>query len=134
MEAKAEGVPEEAPHRGEIVRAPTPAPVPGLSDKQILALYEPGTYEVLPHDTMRRFIAERLTLAKQTIPHFYLNIECQLDALLAVVDTPEHDVRLELGLSRQPFGVVRDLDREFAGGSDDQGAGDLGFALTRVPV
>ena len=45
--------------------------------------YEPGSYEIVPLDTMRRFIAERLTLSKQTIPHFYLAIDCQLDALLA---------------------------------------------------
>jgi pyruvate dehydrogenase E2 component (dihydrolipoamide acetyltransferase) len=32
---------------------------------------------------MRRVIAERLTLAKQTIPHFYLGIDCELDAVLA---------------------------------------------------
>jgi len=69
--------------------APSPArdviaaPPTGLSDTQILALYEPGTYELVPHDTMRRFVAERLSLAKQTIPHFYLTIECELDALLA---------------------------------------------------
>jgi pyruvate dehydrogenase E2 component (dihydrolipoamide acetyltransferase) len=55
----------------------------GLSDSQVLALYEPGSYEIVPHDTMRRFIAERLTLSKQTIPHFYLAIDCELDALLA---------------------------------------------------
>jgi pyruvate dehydrogenase E2 component (dihydrolipoamide acetyltransferase) len=78
--------PPEAPVMGELMHA-TPAPpersiAQGLPDKQILALYEPGRYEVVPHDTMRRFIADRLTLAKQTIPHFYLNIECQLDALL----------------------------------------------------
>ena len=73
----------EAPFRGELMQAPPSEPAKGLSDKQILALYEPGSYELLPHDTMRRFIAERLTLAKQTIPHFYLNIECELDALLA---------------------------------------------------
>ena len=68
---------------GELMHAPAAVPVQGLSDKQILALYEPSSYEVVPHDTMRRFIADRLTLAKQTIPHFYLNIECELDALLA---------------------------------------------------
>jgi len=73
----------EAPFRGELMRAPASEPAKGLSDKQVLALYEPGSYELLPHDTMRRFIAERLTFAKQTIPHFYLNIECELDALLA---------------------------------------------------
>ena len=55
----------------------------GLSDAKVLALYEPGSYELVPHDTMRRFIAERLTLSKQTIPHFYLAIDCELDALLA---------------------------------------------------
>jgi pyruvate dehydrogenase E2 component (dihydrolipoamide acetyltransferase) len=54
-----------------------------LSDANILALYEPGSYELVPHDTMRKFIAERLTLAKRTIPHFYLNIDCEIDALLA---------------------------------------------------
>ena len=60
-----------------------PAPAAGLTDKQVLALYEPGSYEIVPHDTMRRVIAQRLTLAKQTIPHFYLGIDCDLDAVLA---------------------------------------------------
>ncbi len=69
----------EAPQRA-LVKAPRPA---GLSDDQVLALYEPGSYELVPHDTMRRFIAERLTLSKQTIPHFYLAIDCELDAALA---------------------------------------------------
>jgi pyruvate dehydrogenase E2 component (dihydrolipoamide acetyltransferase) len=76
----------DAPVMGELMHAPPAAPEPSLAqalpDKQILALYEPGRYEVVPHDTMRRFIADRLTLAKQTIPHFYLKIECELDALL----------------------------------------------------
>jgi pyruvate dehydrogenase E2 component (dihydrolipoamide acetyltransferase) len=71
-----------APGTREIVRAPRPA-VPGLSDEQVLALYEPGTYKIVPHSTMRRVLAERLMLSKRTIPHFYLNIECDLDALLA---------------------------------------------------
>ena len=54
-----------------------------LSDAKVLALYEPGSYELVPHDTMRKFIAERLTLSKRTIPHFYLAIDCDIDALLA---------------------------------------------------
>jgi pyruvate dehydrogenase E2 component (dihydrolipoamide acetyltransferase) len=54
----------------------------GLSDKQVLALYRPGSYEIVPHDTMRKLIAERLTLSKRTIPHFYLAIDCELDAVL----------------------------------------------------
>jgi pyruvate dehydrogenase E2 component (dihydrolipoamide acetyltransferase) len=62
-----------------VSRPPAPA---GLSDEQVRGMYEPGSYELVPHDTMRRVIAERLTLAKQTIPHFYLSIDCRLDALL----------------------------------------------------
>jgi pyruvate dehydrogenase E2 component (dihydrolipoamide acetyltransferase) len=64
-------------------RTSSAAAVPAMADEEILALYEPGTYEVVPHDNMRRIIAERLTMAKSTIPHFYLSVDCKLDALLA---------------------------------------------------
>jgi pyruvate dehydrogenase E2 component (dihydrolipoamide acetyltransferase) len=65
--------------------APTagPAIAPSMSDKQILALFEPGSYEVVPHDGMRRTIAQRLTASIQTIPHFYLTIDCDIGKLLA---------------------------------------------------
>lgn len=39
-------------------------------------------YHDKPVSTMRRVIAQRLTESKQTVPHFYLTIECQIDALL----------------------------------------------------
>ena len=68
-----------------------------MSDAKVLALYEPGCYELVPHDTMRRFIAQRLTLPKQTIPHFYLAIDCDIDALLAARDAPERH-----GAARRP--------------------------------
>ncbi|MBV9529730.1 MAG: pyruvate dehydrogenase complex dihydrolipoamide acetyltransferase [Bradyrhizobium sp.] len=58
------------------------APAPSMSDRQILALYEPGSYEVVPHDGMRRTIAQRLTASVQTIPHFYLTIDCDIGKLL----------------------------------------------------
>ena len=65
--------------------APSGAPViaPSMSDKQILALFEPGSYEIVPHDGMRRTIAQRLTQSIQTIPHFYLTIDCDIGRLLA---------------------------------------------------
>ena len=56
---------------------------PALSDDKVRALYEPGSYEVVPHDNMRRTIAQRLTASTQTIPHFYLTIDCVIDTLLA---------------------------------------------------
>ena len=57
----------------------SPQPMP---DEQIFALYEQGSYELVPHDNMRRTIAARLTQAKSTIPHFYLTMDCELDTLL----------------------------------------------------
>lgn len=65
--------------RREIAPAPAPAAMP---DDKILALYDKGSYELVPHDKMRRVIADRLTLAKQTIPHYYLSIDCRIDELL----------------------------------------------------
>lgn len=39
-------------------------------------------YTEVPNSTMRKTIARRLTEAKSTIPHFYLTIDCNIDALL----------------------------------------------------
>jgi pyruvate dehydrogenase E2 component (dihydrolipoamide acetyltransferase) len=65
-------------------RAPgaMPAMPPAMADDKILALYEKGSYEVVPHDGMRKVIAQRLTLSKQTIPHFRLLVDCRIDELL----------------------------------------------------
>jgi pyruvate dehydrogenase E2 component (dihydrolipoamide acetyltransferase) len=65
--------------------APKPAAAPlatGPSDEQTKKLFAPGSYEEIPHDGMRKTIARRLTEAKQTIPHFYVTLDCELDALL----------------------------------------------------
>jgi pyruvate dehydrogenase E2 component (dihydrolipoamide acetyltransferase) len=62
---------------------PAPLPVQAPSDEKIRAMFEPGTYETVPHDNMRKIIARRLTEAKLTIPHFYLTIDCEIGKLLA---------------------------------------------------
>jgi pyruvate dehydrogenase E2 component (dihydrolipoamide acetyltransferase) len=65
--------------------APAAAPAaPAMSDEQIKGFYEAGTYEERPHDGMRRTIARRLTESKQTVPHFYLTVDCRIDALLSL--------------------------------------------------
>jgi pyruvate dehydrogenase E2 component (dihydrolipoamide acetyltransferase) len=61
----------------------TPTVAPSMSDQQVRALFEEGSYEVVPHDGMRRTIAQRLTQSTQTIPHFYLTIDCNIGKLLA---------------------------------------------------
>jgi pyruvate dehydrogenase E2 component (dihydrolipoamide acetyltransferase) len=53
------------------------------SDDKIMALFEQGSYEVIPHDNIRKIIAKRLVEAKTTIPHFYLTVDCIIDNLLA---------------------------------------------------
>ena len=63
----------------QAARAPAP-----MGDEQIKKFFEPGSYEEIPHDSMRKTIARRLVEAKQTIPHFYLAVDCELDKLLAL--------------------------------------------------
>ncbi len=62
--------------------APTPMAA-SPSDAQIRALYGDGSYDFVPHDQMRKIIAQRLTQSKQTIPHFYLTLDCDIGRLLA---------------------------------------------------
>jgi pyruvate dehydrogenase E2 component (dihydrolipoamide acetyltransferase) len=78
--AKSGGGPRTASAAPGAVAAPAVAP--SMSDQQIRALYEDGSYEVIPHDGMRRTIAQRLTASVQTIPHFYLTIDCNIGKLL----------------------------------------------------
>ncbi len=75
--------PATAPVAG--TAAPAAAPLAkGPSDDAVLKLFEPGSYELIPHDGMRKTIAKRLVESKQTIPHFYVSLDCELDALLAL--------------------------------------------------
>ncbi|WP_321340602.1 pyruvate dehydrogenase complex dihydrolipoamide acetyltransferase [Breoghania sp.] len=64
--------------------AAAPAPAAPPSDDAVLKLFDEGSYELKPHDGMRKTIARRLTESKQTVPHFYLTADCNLDALLAL--------------------------------------------------
>jgi pyruvate dehydrogenase E2 component (dihydrolipoamide acetyltransferase) len=59
-----------------------PAPVPALSKERVLALAGNPPYTERPLTAMRRVIARRLTESKQTVPHFYLTIDCEIDELL----------------------------------------------------
>ncbi len=67
--------------------APPPSPVaplPVMSKERIVALAGNPPYTELPLSAMRRVIARRLTESKQTVPHFYLTIDCEIDALLKI--------------------------------------------------
>ena len=78
----------DAAKSGTGLRSPSAAPTAmpmaaSPSDAQIRALYEDGSYDFVPHDNIRKIIAQRLTLSKQTIPHFYLTLDCDIGRLLA---------------------------------------------------
>jgi pyruvate dehydrogenase E2 component (dihydrolipoamide acetyltransferase) len=65
-----------------IAPAGAPLAIQAPADDKIRALFEPGSYEVVPHDNIRKVIARRLLEAKLTIPHFYLTVDCNIDKLL----------------------------------------------------
>jgi pyruvate dehydrogenase E2 component (dihydrolipoamide acetyltransferase) len=78
------GVP--APARPAAQPQPAPSAAPGaapiLSKERVLALAGNPPYTERPLTAMRRVIARRLTEAKQTVPHFYLTVDCEIDELL----------------------------------------------------
>lgn len=61
----------------------SPAMAAGPATDTILKMYEGREFEEVKLDGMRKTIAARLTEAKQTVPHFYLRRDIQLDNLMA---------------------------------------------------
>ncbi|WP_216331272.1 pyruvate dehydrogenase complex dihydrolipoamide acetyltransferase [Rhizobium sp. X9] len=82
--AVASGGAKAAPSAAASAGAPAPALAKGQSDEAVLKLFEQGSYELVPHDGMRKVIAKRLVESKQTVPHFYVSVDCELDTLLAL--------------------------------------------------
>jgi pyruvate dehydrogenase E2 component (dihydrolipoamide acetyltransferase) len=76
----------KTPRAAAPVAAPAVTPTPAAAPKPAPAAlpFPEGSYDVVPNDGMRKTVARRLSEAKQTIPHFYLTIDCELDALLAL--------------------------------------------------
>jgi pyruvate dehydrogenase E2 component (dihydrolipoamide acetyltransferase) len=75
--------PAAAPARAPQVPQPMPS-VPVLSKERVAALAGNPPYTERPLNAMRRVIARRLTESKQTVPHFYLTIDCEIEALLKI--------------------------------------------------
>jgi pyruvate dehydrogenase E2 component (dihydrolipoamide acetyltransferase) len=56
-----------------------------MSDRAVSSSETLSTeFELVPHTSMRKTIARRLTESKQNVPHFYLTIDCEIDELLRV--------------------------------------------------
>jgi pyruvate dehydrogenase E2 component (dihydrolipoyllysine-residue acetyltransferase) len=86
----------------------------GPSAAEIKALFEPGSYQEVPLDGMRRTIAARLTQAAQTIPHFYLTTDADIGRLIALREEAnnaapkDHDGNAGFKLSVNDF-IIRAL-------------------------
>ena len=60
-------------------------------------------YEKVKVNNMRKVIAKRLSQSKQTVPHFYLTVECQIDALLAARQDLNEDLEKTERISVNDF-------------------------------
>ena len=73
--------------KGRIIRADVEAFMNNSQEQAFKTNVSPvnsqSGYDDIKLSTMRKVIARRLTESKTTIPHFYLSIECRMDALLA---------------------------------------------------
>ncbi|AWN49270.1 pyruvate dehydrogenase complex dihydrolipoamide acetyltransferase [Methylobacterium terrae] len=82
--AKESPAPTAKPDQAQAPKPAPAAPPSGLTAKQVIGMFEPGSFEEVPLDGMRRTIAKRLVESKQTVPHFYLSLDVELDALLSL--------------------------------------------------
>ncbi len=112
----------EALMRTASTSRPAVAKPVGDADR-VIALYEPGSFEEVPLDNMRRIIATRLIEAKQTIPHFYLSVDAAIERLIEVRE--ETNVTAAKGEDGQPA---------FRLSLNDFVIKALALALQRVPA
>jgi pyruvate dehydrogenase E2 component (dihydrolipoamide acetyltransferase) len=75
---KAPATPVARAEPGAAVTLGAIAPLPDAR-----AFFKPEDFDEIPHDSMRKTIARRLTSAKTLIPHFYLTVDCRIDNLIA---------------------------------------------------
>jgi pyruvate dehydrogenase E2 component (dihydrolipoamide acetyltransferase) len=78
IEAAQKGAPAATP---AVTSAPAPAARPPAP---VTAASIAAPHKLVPHSSMRKIIARRLTEAKSTIPHFYISMDIEIDALIAL--------------------------------------------------
>jgi pyruvate dehydrogenase E2 component (dihydrolipoamide acetyltransferase) len=76
-----DGAPRVQPN---LAPAPTPTASAPSSIPDARLYFAKDTYDEIPHDSMRKTIAKRLTTSKRDIPHYYLKVDCNIDTLLDV--------------------------------------------------
>ena len=72
-----------APAVAAAAAAPAGAPLPAVA-RPTVPVAGDAPFELVPNSNIRKVIARRLTESKQTVPHYYLNIDCRIDRLLEI--------------------------------------------------
>jgi pyruvate dehydrogenase E2 component (dihydrolipoamide acetyltransferase) len=81
IEAAQKGAPAPAPTAAVSAPAPAVAPPPAAPVGKATAPVITAPHKLVPHTSMRKVIARRLTEAKQTVPHFYVSMDIEIDGL-----------------------------------------------------
>ena len=76
-----------------------PITLPSYGRDQVVALAGNPPFTEVPLTNMRRIIAKRMQEAKATIPHFYLTVDCEIDALLRMRKEINEAADLKLSLN-----------------------------------
>ncbi|MCJ2050919.1 pyruvate dehydrogenase complex dihydrolipoamide acetyltransferase [Methylobacterium sp. J-070] len=113
----------EAPKAAAPKAAPAAGAPAGLTVDQVRGFFAKDSYEEVPLDGMRKTIAKRLTEAMQVAPHFYLTVDCELDALMKLRET-----------LNGAAGKDKDGKPAFKLSVNDFVIKAMGLALTRVPA
>ncbi|HEY0436618.1 MAG TPA: pyruvate dehydrogenase complex dihydrolipoamide acetyltransferase [Phenylobacterium sp.] len=86
VKADVEGAQPASPQAASQAKAPASAQA-AAAPRQVLSLEQmgiaPGSYDLIPLDGMRKTVARRMTDSFRDVPHFPLNIDIEIDALLA---------------------------------------------------
>jgi pyruvate dehydrogenase E2 component (dihydrolipoamide acetyltransferase) len=69
---------------GAVTVAPARPAAPPVAKSPVPAFADSTPYSEKPHSAMRRVIARRMSESKQTVPHFYMSLDCTIDDLLAI--------------------------------------------------
>jgi pyruvate dehydrogenase E2 component (dihydrolipoamide acetyltransferase) len=103
--------------------AAQPGGAPVFAREQVLALAGNPPFTEKPHSAMRRVIARRLAESKQTVPHFYMSVDCAVDDLMKMRKTlnAKSDTRISVNdfVIRAAALALRQVPAANASWSDD---------------
>lgn len=103
------GTTSETPKRATMRSARSD--LPGSASQDLLST---SSYVEVPHDPMRKTIARRLSESKQSVPHFYLSVDCEMDALLTLKEQLADAMGVAEGFSGRKLSINDFLIRAWA--------------------